>query len=146
MRKKDPEKVLIPGTLLRHLYSLLWNSIQIWAGLYISQNQLAPSNNIERYVSCNLRLEEMRNNPVNVNARMDIIKKRKKPELIYHQINVTQPYSTLNLEFKVDNISTTRLVLLGRHGKLPTIKDCEIVKIIGDIQETDEDCKWRYYK
>ena len=84
----------------------------------------------------------MRNNPVNVNARMDIIKKRGKPELIYHQINVTQPYSTLNLEFKVDNISTTRLVLLGRHRKMPTIKDCEIVKIVGDIQQRDADCKW----
>ena len=93
------------------------------------------------YISVNLRLEEMRNNQVNVAARMEIIKKRSKPELIYHQINVTQPYSTLNLEFKVDNISITRLVLLGRHSKLPTLKDCEIVKIIGDIQERDEDCK-----
>ena len=83
----------------------------------------------------------MRDNPVNVKARLDVINKRGKLALIYHQINVTQPYSTLNLEFEVDNITTTRLVVLGRHKKMPTIKNCEFVKIVGDIPQRDADCK-----
>ena len=91
--------------------------------------------------------EEMRNSPVNVKARMDTItarknEKNKKKAMIYHQINITQPYSTLNLEFNVDNASTTRLVVLGRHKKMPTLTDCEFVKIVGDIQERDADCKY----
>lgn len=83
----------------------------------------------------------MRNKPVNVNARLDTIKKRNKLPLIYHQINITQPYSTLNLEFKVDNDTSTRLVVLGRHKKMPTLKECEIVKIVGSVEQRDEDCK-----
>ena len=84
----------------------------------------------------------MRDTPVNSKARLDTIKKRGKIPLIYHQINVTQPYSTLNLMFEVDQINTTRLVVLGRHNKMPTIKNCEFVKIVGDIPERDADCKY----
>ena len=83
----------------------------------------------------------MRNKPVNVKARLDTIKKRNKKALIYHQVNVTQPYSTLNLEFEVDNVTSTRLVVLGRHKKMPTIKECEFVKFIGNIPQRDADCK-----
>ena len=79
---------------------------------------------------------------MNVEARLDTIKKRGKKYLIYHQINITQPYSTLNLEFEVDNITTTRLVVLGRHSKMPTLKECEFVKFIGNIPQRDADCKY----
>ena len=79
--------------------------------------------------------------PVNSQARLDTIKKRGKIPLIYHQVNITQPYSTLNLMFNVEQINTTRLVVLGRHKKMPTIKNCEFVKIVGDIPERDSDCK-----
>ena len=84
----------------------------------------------------------MRKAPVNAMARLETIKKRGKEPLIYHQVNVTQPYSTLNLEFEVDVINMTRLVVLGRHNKMPTINNCEFVKIIGNIQARDSDCKY----
>ena len=86
--------------------------------------------------------EKMRDTPVNSKARLDTIKKRGKLPLIYHQINVTQPYSTLNLMFNVDQINETRLVVLGRHNKMPTIKNCEFVKIVGNIPQRDDDCKY----
>ena len=76
----------------------------------------------------------MRESTVNAAARLEIIKKRDKKYLIYHQVNVTQPYSTLNLEFQVDNATTTNLVVLVRHNKMPTLKECEFVKIIGNIE------------
>ena len=84
----------------------------------------------------------MREKTVNAAARLEIIKKRDKKYLIYHQVNVTQPYSTLNLEFQVDNATTTNLVVLVRHNKMPTLKECEFVKIIGNIEARDEDCKF----
>ena len=83
----------------------------------------------------------MREKTVNAAARLEIIKKRDKKYLIYHQVNVTQPYSTLNLEFQVDNATTTNLVVLVRHNKMPTLEVCEFVKIIGNIEARDEDCK-----
>ena len=83
----------------------------------------------------------MRDSKVNSMARLETIKKRGKNPLIYHQINITQPYSTLNLEFMVDVVNMTRLVVLGRHNKMPTIENCEFVKIIGDIPARDADCK-----
>ena len=76
---------------------------------------------------------------VNANARLETIKKRGKVPLIYHQINVTQPYSTLNLMFEVNQTNTRRLVVLARHNKMPTIENCEFVKIIGNIQARDND-------
>ena len=89
--------------------------------------------------------EKMRENTVNAAARLEIIKKRDKKYLIYHQVNVTQPYSTLNLEFQVDNATTTNLVVLVRHNKMPTLKECEFVKIIGNIEARDEDCKFIFF-
>ena len=85
--------------------------------------------------------EKMRDSKVNSMARLETIKKRGKDPLIYHQINITQPYSTLNLEFMVDVVNMTRLVVLGRHNKMPTIENCEFVKIIGNIPARDADCK-----
>ena len=79
----------------------------------------------------------MLDKPVNVKSRLNIINERGKKALIYHQINVTQPYSTLNLQFKVDNVTSTRLVVLGRHNKLPTLKDCEFVQFIANIKRED---------
>ena len=84
----------------------------------------------------------MRNAKVNSKARLETIKTRGKSPLIYHQVNVTQPYSTLNLEFEVDVTNMTRLVVLGRHDKMPTIENCEFVKIIGNIPFRDDDCKF----
>ena len=83
----------------------------------------------------------MKDAKVNAKARLETIKKRGKSPLIYHQINVTQPYSTLNLMFEVDAINTTRFVVLARHNKMPTIENCEFVKIIGNIQARDNDGK-----
>lgn len=74
---------------------------------------------------------------VNVANRVKALTRRNKPQLIYHYLNITRPYSTLNIQVKVDNPETSRLIVLGRYQSLPTLTKCDFIKPLIDV--TDED-------
>jgi hypothetical protein len=59
------------------------------------------------------------------------------PPLIYHYVNVTRPYASLNVQLKVDDPDETRLVLLGRHKKLPIVGECDFVFSFTNVTKRD---------
>ncbi|XP_059084074.1 uncharacterized protein LOC131881274 [Tigriopus californicus] len=75
---------------------------------------------------------------VNVANRVKALKRRNKPQLIYHYLNVTRPYSTLNIQVKVDDPETSRLIVLGRYQSLPTLTKCDFIKPLIDVTNKDE--------
>jgi hypothetical protein len=50
------------------------------------------------------------------------------------QLSVPRPYSALKIQLRVDNHDTSTLVILLRFGKLPTVKDCDMVKVVRNIR------------
>lgn len=75
---------------------------------------------------------------VNVANRVKALTRRNKPQLIYHYLNITRPYSTLNIQVKVDNPETSRLIVLGRYQSLPTLTKCDFIKPLIDVTDEDE--------
>lgn len=74
---------------------------------------------------------------VHVQDRIDALLKRDKPPMIYHYTNITRPNTTFNIQLKVTDPALTRVVILGRHEKLPTLKDCDLVKVMSWVELTD---------
>ena len=70
---------------------------------------------------------------VDAESRLSTLQARGKPPLIYHQVNVTHPYSTINVQFMVPEPKQSRYVLLARHSKMPILKNCDFVKIVSQI-------------
>ena len=68
---------------------------------------------------------------------MASLTRRKKIPLIYHFLNITNAYSALTVQVKVDTPQDTRLVLLVRHEKLPTLTACDFVKPLANVGEMD---------
>jgi hypothetical protein len=58
---------------------------------------------------------------VDPEERLATLKLRKKLPLIYHKMVTTRAYVTINVQLKVDDPITTRIVILARHGKLITL-------------------------
>ncbi len=48
-----------------------------------------------------------------------------------------RPYSTLNLQFAVDDIEISRILVLVRHTKLPTYKDCDVLRVLKNVRLRD---------
>ena len=84
-------------------------------------------------------------NKVNVTDRLAILTARNKPPIIYHQLNVTRPYSSINVQIllqdpeDIDIMANTDMLLMARHGKMPLVKECDFVKIVSSIDSVDED-------
>ena len=72
-----------------------------------------------------------------VENRMLALETRKKMPLIYHYVNITRPYATFSVQVKVDDVATTRMVLLMRHEKLPTLTACDFMKKLVNVNNTD---------
>ena len=78
--------------------------------------------------------------------RLDLLKLRRKPPLIYHNFNVSNVFATLNIQIKLmtndsaDEIfDNSKIVLLLRHEKLPTLNNCDLVQTVSTIkQRTNE--------
>ena len=76
---------------------------------------------------------------VNVTDRLYVLKKREKQPIIYHNASVPHPFSTLNVQLEIEDPLNTKMVLLARFEKLPTVKACDFVKIVNEIEGSDED-------
>ena len=74
---------------------------------------------------------------INVENRLKTLTERGKKPLIYHQVNVTSTYFTMNVQVKVDKKSDTRLVVFGKHAKMPLVTNCDFLKVIGSEQKRD---------
>ncbi len=48
-----------------------------------------------------------------------------------------RPYATLNLQFKVDEIDTTRILVLVRYNNLPTYRECDVVRVLRHVKTKD---------
>ena len=73
--------------------------------------------------------------------RLDLLKLRRKPPLIYHNFNVSNVFATINIQIKfMTNDSTdeifenSRMILLLRHEKLPTLNNCDLVQAVSTIK------------
>ena len=85
---------------------------------------------------------------VNGDARMESLARKKKPFLIYHTFNVTNAYATINIQFRHNYTNSegrdrwvpttnSRVILLVRHGKMPILTECDVVKAVANISGVD---------
>ena len=77
---------------------------------------------------------------VDVTSRLEFLKARQKPPLIYHAFNVTNKFSTINIQIKqvaedqsILHRNDSSLIILLRYQKMPTTDHCEIVKQVSSI-------------
>ena len=77
---------------------------------------------------------------VDVTSRLEFLKARQKPPLIYHAFNVTNKFSTINIQIKqvaedqsILHMNDSSLIILLRYQKMPTTDHCEIVKQVSSI-------------
>ena len=76
---------------------------------------------------------------VHVQTRLDVLKTIGKQPLIYHSLNISHPYSTLNIEIKPlleETIITESLFILVRYGKLPILTDCDFAQSLSTFKKT----------
>ena len=74
---------------------------------------------------------------VDVKSRLEFLKMRRKQPLIYHAFNVSNIDATVNIQIKpIYNITkdNSTLVLLLRYDKMPTLKDCDLVRSVSSIK------------
>ena len=74
---------------------------------------------------------------VNVKERIDNLELRGKKPLIYHQVNVSNTYVTINCLLKVDDEENNRIVIIGRHAKMPLITDCDFLKVMSTVNNRE---------
>ena len=77
---------------------------------------------------------------VDIKSRLDYLKMRRKPPLIYHAFNVSNIDATVNIQINPiynitkDSAENSTLVLLLRYDKMPTLKDCDLVRSVSSIK------------
>ncbi|XP_040583519.2 location of vulva defective 1 [Lepeophtheirus salmonis] len=65
-----------------------------------------------------------------------------KPPIMYHQFNISHPYSTLNLEIKAGNINdNSSIIILFGYNFLPTVKKCDFLKSMRDVRRNENGTK-----
>ena len=74
---------------------------------------------------------------VNIKARTETLQARKKPPIIYHKLSVPRPYSAMKVQIKMPNHQSSTMVMLLRHSKMPTVKECDRVKIVRNINNLE---------
>ena len=76
------------------------------------------------------------------------LKARNKPPIIYHTFNISNAHASLNVQIKphwnrfmpeamLAAMPMFRHILLVKHGRMPTWKDCEYLKAVGLIKAKD---------
>lgn len=82
---------------------------------------------------------------VSVKSRIDALTKREKLPMIYHYFNASIIDPSLNIMIKVDNISSSRIVIVARHKKLPTLDQCDFVSPVRKIENMQGNvCKFTF--
>lgn len=79
---------------------------------------------------------------VHVSERISELERREKYKIVYHYLNMTLNEGSLGVQLKTDNGGDS-LVVIARHNNLPTLKECDLVKVVSDF--SDVDGKWTYY-
>ena len=74
---------------------------------------------------------------VDVGLRTNTLGLRGKPYIIYHQVTADRPYSTINVQIRVENPTTTQMIIMARFFKMPIVKKCDFVKIVSEIDRSD---------
>ena len=81
---------------------------------------------------------------VHVQTRLDVLKMTGKQPLMYHSMNVSNPYATLNIQIKPlmeNTIVTESLFLMARYQKLPILSNCDFIHSVSTIINTDGNYK-----
>ena len=68
---------------------------------------------------------------------MKTLTERGKKPLIYHQVNISSSYFTVNVQLKVDDEDSNRLVVFGKHAKMPLVTNCDFLKVMGSETHRD---------
>ena len=76
---------------------------------------------------------------VDVGLRINTLSLRNKPPIIYHQVKAERAYATINVQIRVENPTTTQMVIMARYAKMPIIKTCDFVKVVAKIDRNDLD-------
>ena len=77
---------------------------------------------------------------VNVAERLGHLERKSKMPFIYHYLNISIEFASLNVQVKLydaDNATESRMVLLIRHNHLPTLDQCDFLKVVRKINDTD---------
>ena len=112
MRKKDPKLVSMPGAV-------------------DGDKEICDEKELDKEKPCTQL--------VNVTDRLYILNGREKPPIIYHQVNVTRPHSTINVQIQIQNPLESDMVIMARRDKMPMVEKCDYVKIVSQIDGIDED-------
>ena len=82
---------------------------------------------------------------VDVTSRLDVLKMRNKPPLIYHAFNITNKFSTLTIQIRqIDDTghslpkNESTLAILLRYKKMPIFNNCEMVQQVSNINLTQD--------
>ena len=74
---------------------------------------------------------------VDIDLRLDGLKLKGKPPLIYHAFNVSNDDATINVQIKpmknTSVVHNTRLFIMLRKEKLPIVSSCDLVKSVSNI-------------
>ena len=83
---------------------------------------------------------------VDVTSRLEFLEARQKPPLIYHSFNVTNEFSTINIQIKqvlenqeILHKNDSTLIILLRYQKMPTTSHCDIFKQVSQINLMQDD-------
>ena len=78
---------------------------------------------------------------VDVEVRLDVLKLTGKPPIIYHAFNVTNEDATVNIQIQplknATVVLSTRLFIMLRKEKLPTLTSCDMIKSVASITHMD---------
>ena len=77
---------------------------------------------------------------VHVQTRLDVLKMTGKQPLIYHSLNISNPFATLSIQIKPlldEAIFTESLFILVRFEKLPILAECDFAHSVSTINKID---------
>ena len=69
------------------------------------------------------------------------LERRKRAPIIYHNFTVDKPMASLTVQLRMDEYfhrDNTTMAFMLRYKKLPTLQSCEVVKLVGSMEEMDE--------
>eukprot|EP00095_Tigriopus_kingsejongensis_P012226 maker-scaffold528_size145933-snap-gene-0.28 protein:Tk12226 transcript:maker-scaffold528_size145933-snap-gene-0.28-mRNA-1 annotation:"cobinamide adenolsyltransferase" len=69
--------------------------------------------------------------------RIASLTRRNKPFIIYHELNVSIEFASLNIQIKIDENAgnASNVVILARNGKMPLLDQCDFVRKVRDIAD-----------
>lgn len=76
---------------------------------------------------------------MNIANRIASLDRRQKPYIIYHELNVSIEFASLNIQIKIDSTTgnDSNIVLLLRNAKMPLLNQCDFIKKVKTISLMD---------